>query len=1007
MKGDFTRSTFKPEKRYSSVRMQQGRVQLDADWNEQMDINSYRIEKETRDIIGPCGVPWSKEGGGFKIDIKIDTASGNENLAISPGSIYVDGILCENFKDTNITSQEDLPDNSLPVTEGVYLAYIDVWQRHVTLIEDPQIREVALGGPDTATRTRTIWQVKLKEVPDALVIDGKKIDCQVLNSEWDNIIEKSDDQLAAFTKQETPTKNPCIISPSAGYRGLENQLYRVEIHEGGELSKATFKWSHDNGSVVFPIEEFITDSNNNPTNKLKVKQLGRDKTLSLKAGDWVEVLDDTTELIEKPARPLMQITENPDVAGRIITLSQAISGDDFKIHPRIRRWDQKSDAIPVPSSSSDSIELEDGIYVRFSGTRFKAGDYWLIPARTVTGDIEWPRDESNNSLPQPPEGIVHHYCCLAVLKQDNSKKWSIISDCRKLFPAVTELTNFFHVCGNGQEAMPGEELPESLQVGVSNGDYPVEDALVKFEIVAGGGTLSAGNPVSNNPLIVKTDSEGVAKCTWNLGILDPTNLNVPPRQLVEARLLNACHNPIKIPPIRFNANLSVAGQVAYTLPDCANPTNGFPTVKDLFIQKISGWPPANAAGNVSVKGMLDTFLCNLNAAHLPLESNLCQILNNASVKTVQDALNVLCKELGGGGCCITVSNAEELKNALEGLKDGNTICLLAGEFEIDSFSINDLKNIVIRGCTLASKLIADIKIVNCQNVVIENLDISGNISVQGVEDFSLKRNKISKVVDQVFQVEECPGAVIESNVFVMEGKEGLVFGRTDDLKIKKNKIKINLSDPEIKEISILIKESHDVEITGNQIQIFGNVDLIEKATVLGISLEKTDGNISIANNIINAINGPSLRIRSDGPIIAHENFFGSKFGTLDFSSGLSSTVEIVSSKHRIIFTDNLCDTQSRNFRGEEPINLITISGANTIFSNNHCVFITADTDIIKEIKHVSIPDGFANVIGNRCEENIENERIISINARRESSILLGNITTNRIVPVPQLLNLRG
>ena len=728
LKGDFTRSTFKPEKRYSSVRMQQGRVQLDADWNEQMDINSYRIEKETRDIIGPCGVPWSKEGGGFKIDIKIDTASGNENLAISPGSIYVDGILCENFKDTNITSQEDLPDNSLPVTEGVYLAYIDVWQRHVTLIEDPQIREVALGGPDTATRTRTIWQVKLKEVPDALVIDGKKIDCQVLNSEWDNIIEKSDGQLAAFTKQETPTKNPCIISPSAGYRGLENQLYRVEIHEGGELSEATFKWSHDNGSVVFPIEEFITDSNNNPTNKLKVKQLGRDKTLSLKAGDWVEVLDDTTELIEKPARPLMQITENPDVAGRIITLSQAISGDDFKIHPRIRRWDQKSDAIPVPSSSSDSIELEDGIYVRFSGTRFKAGDYWLIPARTVTGDIEWPRDESNNSLPQPPEGIVHHYCCLAVLKQDNSKKWSIISDCRKLFPAVTELTNFFHVCGNGQEAMPGEELPESLQVGVSNGDYPVEDALVKFEIVAGGGTLSAGNPVSNNPLIVKTDSEGVAKCTWNLGILDPTNLNVPPRQLVEARLLNACHNPIKTPPIRFNANLSVAGQVAYTLPDCANPTNGFPTVKDLFIQKISGWPPANAAGNVSVKGMLDTFLCNLNAAHLPLESNLCQILNNASVKTVQDALNVLCKELGGGGCCITVSNAEELKNALEGLKDGNTICLLAGEFEIDSFSINDLKNIVIRGCTLASKLIADIEIVNCQNVVIENLDISGNIS---------------------------------------------------------------------------------------------------------------------------------------------------------------------------------------------------------------------------------------------------------------------------------------
>ncbi|HMQ56354.1 MAG TPA: DUF6519 domain-containing protein, partial [Anaerolineae bacterium] len=34
MKGDFTRSTFRSEHHYSSVRMQQGRVQLDSDWNE-------------------------------------------------------------------------------------------------------------------------------------------------------------------------------------------------------------------------------------------------------------------------------------------------------------------------------------------------------------------------------------------------------------------------------------------------------------------------------------------------------------------------------------------------------------------------------------------------------------------------------------------------------------------------------------------------------------------------------------------------------------------------------------------------------------------------------------------------------------------------------------------------------------------------------------------------------------------------------------------------------------
>ena len=55
MKGDFTRSTFKPEKHYSGVRMQQGRVQLDADWNEQIDITAHRTEAEAVDVIGGCG----------------------------------------------------------------------------------------------------------------------------------------------------------------------------------------------------------------------------------------------------------------------------------------------------------------------------------------------------------------------------------------------------------------------------------------------------------------------------------------------------------------------------------------------------------------------------------------------------------------------------------------------------------------------------------------------------------------------------------------------------------------------------------------------------------------------------------------------------------------------------------------------------------------------------------------------------------------------------------------
>ena len=52
MKGDFSRDTFDSKKHYNRVLMQQGRVQADADWNEQQAITAYREETATKDIIG-------------------------------------------------------------------------------------------------------------------------------------------------------------------------------------------------------------------------------------------------------------------------------------------------------------------------------------------------------------------------------------------------------------------------------------------------------------------------------------------------------------------------------------------------------------------------------------------------------------------------------------------------------------------------------------------------------------------------------------------------------------------------------------------------------------------------------------------------------------------------------------------------------------------------------------------------------------------------------------------
>src|SRR5215470_8612027 len=96
MKADFTRDTFQPFRHFTRVLMQQGRVQLDADWNEQAAILTHYLRRLGADIIGRCGGPSNNLG--FQIlPLVADPAHPVLNdFAISAGHFYVDGILCEN-----------------------------------------------------------------------------------------------------------------------------------------------------------------------------------------------------------------------------------------------------------------------------------------------------------------------------------------------------------------------------------------------------------------------------------------------------------------------------------------------------------------------------------------------------------------------------------------------------------------------------------------------------------------------------------------------------------------------------------------------------------------------------------------------------------------------------------------------------------------------------------------------------------------------------------------------
>src|SRR5262249_36091863 len=87
------------------------------------------------------------------------------SFSIEPGRLYVKGVLCEADERASFYNQPDRHVETR-LAPGAYVAYLDVWQRYLSYLEAPSIREVALGGPDTAGRAKTVWQVRTLPLDD-------------------------------------------------------------------------------------------------------------------------------------------------------------------------------------------------------------------------------------------------------------------------------------------------------------------------------------------------------------------------------------------------------------------------------------------------------------------------------------------------------------------------------------------------------------------------------------------------------------------------------------------------------------------------------------------------------------------------------------------------------------------------------------------------------------------------------------------------------------------------
>lgn len=443
---DISRDSFDSRNGFSRVVWQQGRPQLDADLNEHASIMLHTLRAMMADLVGRFGGPFGHCG--FRIilskeDIEIDIVEAEKNevialieareqgdMIVSRGRYYVDGLLCENHRFLHYSHQASAEHRAHGIEEaGCYLVYLDVWEREITALEDDAIREVALGGPDTAARMQVVWQVRtiaLRERAQGFL--GLRPAWEELAAGWQSR------HRGALKARAREAVEPDEARPAGGshtYRGPENQLYRVEIHQGGKVGEKhhpSFKFSRDNGVVALRVETISEDGLT-----VSLLERARDETMAIAAGDIVELVDESGGRHARSS--VLSTVVWVDPSNREIKVDGALfthvpHADNVLV---LRRWDQREGdprkgGLTLVDGAAVIVEeqwlkLEDGIEISFDSRHaheYRSGDYWLIPARVATGDVIWPQDEHEPAA-LPPQGVEHHYAPLAIVEYEGDE----------------------------------------------------------------------------------------------------------------------------------------------------------------------------------------------------------------------------------------------------------------------------------------------------------------------------------------------------------------------------------------------------------------------------------------------------------------------------------------------------------------------------------------------------------------------------------------------------------
>jgi hypothetical protein len=497
MSEDISRFLFQPEKRYSSVRMQQGRVVLDSDWNEGERINAEETRRILVETVCANGTP----NDGFSVK-DVTRAESTYDFALGDGSFYLGGLRFEiNSKAERFLSQADwlqidadlgnLPPLPPVTVPGDFLrldlVYLRGWEQTVTAVEDSELREPALGRPDSSTRIRLMRQIVV--LPD---VD--------LEPEEENLCDLAFDKLKAHLTAALPgdvtgiahifddttcelrskakltitfggagiTEDPCKPKVTAGFLGAENQAIRVQL-----TATNRFIWGYDNASPFYRVQ--VLEEAGRPV-KIKFLTLPRDQAAQPLKGQAVEILPwgaflPNQEKVAELQGHLATVTTSFDPEEKTITLSKPVPQAwidwlnasaheqylserdpvDKKKYFYLRLWTGGSgdaNAPDHPLTPGIAVELlGTGLNVTFSDNGLP-GDFWIIGARPNTADLVAPWELMEKA---PPAGTRFFFAPLALIGWGDRGGTVVptVLDCRHKFRPLCEVGeggDFAHIC---------------------------------------------------------------------------------------------------------------------------------------------------------------------------------------------------------------------------------------------------------------------------------------------------------------------------------------------------------------------------------------------------------------------------------------------------------------------------------------------------------------------------------------------------------------------------------